>query len=96
MTSPTARKRAAGVNVPTNWIRGPRLTVADIDARAGARSEYRKALKFSLGTEYTDELFYVPHRNRGTVARKHKNRANIESARLLKGGRTITRLSVRP
>lgn len=96
MTSPTARKRAAGVNVPTNWIRGPRLTAADLDARAGSRMEYRKALKLALGAEYTDELFYAPHRNRGTLARKHKNRANIEKSRLLKGGRTITRLSVRP
>lgn len=96
MTSSTARKRASGINVPTNWIRGPRLTDADLDARAGARMDYRKGLKLALGAEYTDEIFYVPHRNRGTVARKHKNRANIESTRMLKGGHTITRLSVRP
>lgn len=95
MTSPTARKRAAGVNVPTNWIRGPRLTAEDLHVRAVQRSDYRKMLK-TAHPDFTDEWFYAPHRNRGTVARKHKNRANIEKSRLLKGGRTITRLSVRP
>jgi len=95
MTSSTARKRASGVNVPTNWIRGPRLTADDLHARAVQRLEYRKALKL-VRPDFTDEWFFAPHRNRGTVARKHKDRATIEKSRLLKGGRAIVRLSARP
>lgn len=73
MTSLTARTRASGTAVASNWIRSHRLDSNAIHARAVQRKEFRDFLKKTMPA-FSDELFYPPHRNRGTPARKRCRR----------------------
>lgn len=92
MTSMTARSRAAGSFVPSNWIRGHRLTADVIHARAVQRKDLRDWLKTNQ-PDFSDELFYPPHRNRATPARKHKSRKNLLAVRR-NGFSAVSRLSL--